>query len=147
MRVGGRMLMNPWRIVLHGCQRIENRRQFLVLNVNQGEGFFGDIGRLSRHGNDLFPDETDAVTGQHWNVEQEPADAHLRQVGAGQYSVNPWQLSSLRNIDGKDARVREGAAQTLAPQHSWQCNICGIQRTTSDFSRPFNVTCRLADAD
>src|SRR5712692_9559133 len=126
MRVRVRMLMNPWRMLLHGCQRLEDRGQLLVLDVNQGEGFFSDVRRLGRHGDDFFPDKTDTVTGKDWDIEQEPADAHLRQTGAGQYGVNPWQASGLRDIDGEDTRVREGTPQTLPPQQSWQRDICGV---------------------
>jgi hypothetical protein len=139
--------MNPWRMLLHGFQRIEDRRQLLVLDVNEGEGFFGDVRRLGRHGNDLFSDETDTVTGEDWDIEQETAKAYLRQISPNENRLDPRQLSGLRDSDGEDARVREGTAQTLPPQHSWQRDICGVKCTTGDFCRPFNVTCRLTDAD
>jgi hypothetical protein len=70
--------MNLWGMLLHGFLWLKNCRQFLVLDVNQREGFFGNVGRLGRHGDDLFPDETDAVTGKDWDIEQKPTEAHLR---------------------------------------------------------------------
>src|SRR5437899_12169920 len=96
---------------------------------------------------DIYPHETGAATGKTWEVKQETADARLRQISASQHSVHTRQLSGLRDLDGEDARVREGTAQALAPQHSWQRDICGVERTTSDFCRSLNVTCRLTDAD
>src|SRR5215468_12466501 len=119
MGVGGGLLMEPWRLLVHGCERIEDRRQLLVLNVKQCECLFSDVRRLGSHGHDFFPDETHPVAGEDWHIEQEAAEPHLWQVGASQHGVHARQLPGGRDIDGEDTRVWDRTAQTLPPQHTW----------------------------
>ena len=139
MGVGGGVLMEPWRLLVHGCQRIKDCRQLLVLDVDQRQGRFSDVRRLGSHSHDLFSNETHPVAGEDWDVEQEAAEPYLRQVGTGQHGVDARQLPGGRHIDGEEPRVWDGTAQALPPQQTRQRDIGGVQSPPSDFGRPLNV--------
>ena len=68
MHTGGGFValrMQHRRSGLDGFEEIEDRRQFLIVDVDQFQRFFGDLARLGSYQRDHFADMAHATASHH----------------------------------------------------------------------------------
>ena len=143
--VTGHLRMQRRRIRLHGLVGVENGRQLLVFDVDEQQRLLGCRLRFCRYRRHLFSDETHHAPGQHWHVPKPPAHQRIRQVGGGDDRVDARNGPCFRRVDADDAGVGERRAQHLAPQHSGQRDVSGVDRLAGDLVRPLAANDGLAD--
>ena len=124
--------MNQRRAGSDRLDGIEDRGQFLVVHLNQPDGFFRRvlIGR-GRNGNG-FADEPHLVLGQDGIVQDGGAEAEqmavfiFRTALGGQDRFDALDLHRLRHVHAQDPGVRKPAAEELSVQHVRERHIRDI---------------------
>ena len=112
----GNVVMKLWRSRRHRFERIENRRQQLVVDFDQTNRLFGGIDRLRRHRRHPIADETDLVPAQNRHIANLFADKKTFDISAGDDRAYARNFFGPRNIHAPNARMRMRAAQNLRPQ-------------------------------
>ena len=110
------LLVNQGRAVPRSLRGGEDRRQLLVVHVDKGQRLQRPflIRRRSRgHG---LADVAHLVHGEDLLVLDGVAVAPLRHVPRRDHG-DPRERPGLLHVDGPDPRMRQRAAQDLAPQH------------------------------
>ena len=103
---------------------VEDGRQQLVLDLDQGERVFGDRSGVCADDRDLVADEAhDRVERQQVGV-----DVHGRGVLVGEDVVHAGQAQRLRGVDRDDAGVGVRAAQDAAVEHAGASQVGGVGR-------------------
>ncbi len=126
-------------------ERIEQRRQFLVFDVDQTQRLLGNRLALCRHRRDFLADKANQTVGEDGHVVNFAADQKAFDVLSGHNRAHAGQSERAARIDIFDAAVRDRAAQNFAPKHSRQAHVGGVDRPPRHFLRPFQPLGRRAD--
>ncbi len=108
--------MNDRCAFLQSRNRIENRRQLLVFDLNQLQSILGLFERIRRHGGDALAQEAHPILGQNGDVAVAPAVKNPARVLTREHGAHARRLFRARSIDPQDASMRKGAAQRLRPK-------------------------------
>ena len=130
--VGVQVRMDERRIRLHAVQRVEHRRQLLILHLDEPAGLFCDLKALGRHSRDRLATELGRADGQEVFVLQIQAAALFIAL-AGDHAAHALERLRLGGVDGQDLRVRIRAALHLRIQRARETDIVGKLRGTRDF--------------
>ena len=123
--LGEDVLVQYGRIGRHGGGEIDDGRQRLVVDLDQGQRSFGDVHVDGSHRGDRLADPED-LAARHVDLRDHPhvvaglahgdagADLHLGEVGRGDDGQHAGQRFGARGVDPPDACMRVRAAQHLA---------------------------------
>ena len=89
-----------------GLQRIEDRRQFLVIDLDQVHGCPGDVLVIGHHGGNGFPDIAHLLVRDERFVLDDGA-VHEGAIGAGHDGSDPRQGGGPRGVHLQDPGVGE----------------------------------------
>ena len=131
--------------LFQGFRGIEDRRQFLVFDVNTEQGF---LRRVPVHGGNRghpIADKPDVVVRQNRNVVQASAVPDAPHVPPGQHGVDPRHLQGPGNIDVEDAGVGVRAAKGRSPEGPRQRHVGCVQGFPGHFLPPVHPGACLAD--
>ena len=127
--VVGVPVVDDRRTFLDRLERVEDGRQFLVLDANQPSGLFGGLLVDSDHAGHLVADITHLRLGQRVLVLGLGHDAvhPVGDVVAGQDALDAGQRESRRGVDVEHDAVRDGRAHHAPPEHPGQGQVVGEQ--------------------
>ena len=115
---------SPARPASSACCGRRDRRQRLVVDVDQLERVLRDVGGLGDDGRDLLALEAHLVGGEHGlrvaRERRHPGEVVLRHQLAGDDRDDARQRRGARGVDRLDAGVRVRAAQELQVEHPGQ---------------------------
>ncbi len=120
------------RTVLHGRFRIEDGFQFLVVDVDQLQRLFGDLGGRCRHGRNRLAGIPHRIAedqhvldhaGRHGWHEVDGAELLLWHILREQHSLDAGQCARPGRIDAEDSRMGIGTSQQPPMKHPWQRDI------------------------
>ena len=121
------------RIRGHGVEDVEDGRQLLVLDVDQGDRGFGGVLVLGGDGRDALAGPAHLVHGDHGHVlDGATPQPGIGNVAAGDHGDDPRQRQRLRRVDADDASVRVRALQRPAPERAGQRHVGGVLRRAGD---------------
>jgi hypothetical protein len=149
--LGRRALVGPRVLVDEGGARldrgggIDDRRQILVLHVDEGERLFRDVGVKGGDHRDLLADEAHAVAGQHGHVEHAPPHQNVREVLRREDGQDAGERLGLGRVDADDARVGQRAAEGLSPDEPGQGHVGGVAGGAADLLESVEPGDGLAD--
>ena len=139
-------LVDPISRRLHRLQRIEPRRERVVVHLNQLQRFLGDFGAGGSDRGDVVADVAHPIECKDTLVVPDGQDAvGIGRVAAGCDRFDARQRFRFRGIDGPDARVRMRRVQDLAEEHSRRNKVVGVFTQAGHFSRGVGHGERLAD--
>ena len=115
----------------HRLFEIDDRRQRIVLDLDQLAGVLGDVAALRHDGGDRLAHVAhlahgDAVLRRRRTGEVRARPRHLRRLGAGHDAEHAGQRLGLRLVDAHDAGVGMGAAQHRGMRHVGQHYVVRI---------------------
>ena len=102
--------------------RVEDRRQLLVLHVDQPAGLLGDLLGLGGHRRHLVPDAADDV-GLEGQVVLRVPERTLLDVPARHDAQDARERLRAGRVDPRDAGVGDRRPQDLAPDHARQFEV------------------------
>jgi hypothetical protein len=116
-------VVDPGRLGVHRRDGVDDRRQHLVVDVDQGARVLGDVPARRRHRGHRLAGEADAldrdrVLGHGLGAEGRHRLDELRGLGAGQHGHDARQRLRPRRVDRADARVGVRAAQDRRVEHA-----------------------------
>ena len=119
------------RVLGERLLRARDRRERLVVDLDQLERVLRDVRRLGDHGRDLLALEAHLVRGEHSlrvaGERRHPGEVVRRERLAGDHRHDAGQLRRPRDVDRADARVRERAAQELHVEHPRQDDVVDVR--------------------
>src|SRR6476659_1825581 len=143
--ISGDVWMNDRRAFLQRHLRIEYRRKFFVMHVDQLESALGLLERVRRDRGDALAHKPRALLSQNGNIPIAPAVKNARIVFAGQHGAYTLSFFGSRRVNADNPSVRVRTAQGLRPQSSGQQHICRVTRLTRHFARIVGPRYRLSD--
>ena len=114
--------MDPGRFRPERRLGVEDRRQLLVLHVDQPARLRRDLLGLGGHGGDLVTDAADDVSLEGQVVLRVP-ERVLRDVPARDHAQDARECLRAGRVDPRDAGVRDARPQDLAPDHPRQLEV------------------------
>ena len=119
--------------------RVHQRRQRLVLDVDQGQRIAGDVLVGGDHERHLLALEADLVAGQHRlgvvGDRRHPRQPERLQVLRRDHGGDPRMRERGRGVDRDDLRVRIGTAQDRAVHHPGQADVIEVVALPADEPR------------
>ena len=119
--------MEHWRAIGERIVQCENRKIF-VLHENQAGGILRNLARVRGDGGDPVTDQAHAVTRQCRPVQQSAAEAHVANIVARQYRVDPLDSTRIGDIHRDNAGVRSVTSRVREPEHAWQLHVGRVAR-------------------
>ena len=117
-------------------RRVDDRRQRLVLDVDQLARVLGDVGVVGDDAGHLLALEAHLVGGQHGlgvvGQRRHPGQVAGRHHLAGQHQVHAGDLPGPAGVDRLDPGVGQRAAQDLHVQHAGQRDVVGVVALAAD---------------
>ena len=110
--------MHERRATLERTREVDGGRQILVLHVDRRDGFLCDLRIRGGDHRDFLANEAHAIPSEERHVEHPPPDEHVRHVGRRQHGQHAGQRPRPRGVDPQNPRVRQRAAQRLAPDQA-----------------------------
>ena len=104
-------------------QRVGDRRQLLVLDLDQRCRIIRDPLTLRDDGDDGMPVEERAIDGERRDVAIAASLVRERQVGAGEHADDAGQRGGARGVDTPDVRVGVRAQHEPRVQHARQLHV------------------------
>jgi len=132
--VPSQAVVNDSGASLHGCPRVEDRRQLLVLDLDGHGCFLGRVGIVGGDGSDGLADEAHLAAGQHRHVLQRTAPQAVGDIVGSEDRMDAGDLASLGGVHAHETGVRHGAPRQLAPQHAGHVHVGAVGRLTGDFT-------------
>ena len=132
------------RIGIERLLRVHDRRQRLVVDLDQLQRVLGDVAVLGDDEGDLLALEADLVGGQHSlrvvGQRRHPGEVVTEQGRtrdalehlARDDRDDAGQRLGRRRVDRQDARMRERAAQDRAVQHAGQVDVIDVVALAPD---------------
>ncbi len=142
--VGAQVGMDERRVRLHALDRVGDRRQLLVLHLDQLDRRLRDVQRLRRHRRDGFAAVFRGAHREEVFVLEVEAAAFLIIV-ARDDALHARQLLRLRRVDAQDFRVRVGAALHLGVEHPGHPDVVHVFRLAGDLLDAVNPVDRCSD--
>ena len=142
---GRHVLVDDGRVVRHGLGQRQDRREHLVVHVNQGQGVLGYMGtacgdrryrmplvqgRPVRH--DVLGHQPHVSAGEH---QVEILIANDRNVGCCHHGENARERLRPARIDGPDARVGVRAPQDPPVEHAGKPDVGPVPGLAGDLLR------------
>jgi hypothetical protein len=121
------------RAGLHRFERIEDRRQRFVIDVDCGNCLFGGFDRLRRDGCHAVADEAHDVPAEDGHVADLFADIESASVITGDERLDAGHFARFRDIDLPYARMGIRAAKDFPPERFSLVNVGGVEGATADF--------------
>src|SRR6476661_2435086 len=118
--------MNNGSAFLQGCNRIEDSRQLLIINLNELKRLLGLFKCIRRHRRHALTHESDAVLSQHADVTIAPPIEYSAGVGPREHDAHTGRFLRTESIDPRNARVRIRTAERLPPESSRQQHIGSV---------------------
>ena len=136
--LGGAVVVEQRRPFFHRFAHVDDSRKRLVLDFDQGQRFFGDVGACRRDRGDgmaLVQNlvRRQAVLGDFADVDQGLSDVRqlvdrFDEVVGGGDGADPLDLERPARVDGKDAGMGMGTAQHLPVKRIGQSDVCSVNR-------------------
>ena len=126
----GDVLAQDWRAVGLGHQRVDQDRQFLVLDLDELDAVGGGITVGGHHEGDLLALEQHLaigqdhllVAGQRWH----PVQVERFEILGGQNRQHAGMRQRGLGIDRCHAGMGIGRPDEIAEQHAWQVDIVDV---------------------
>ena len=142
---GGHGLVQERSGVFHRLQHMQSRRQDLILDLDQPQSLFRNVGTRCRHRRHRVA-LVEGLIGRHDVVAQEfHVHRHLTEIGHaifgdreildGDDRLHAWQRLRLGGVNGLNTGMGMRAAEHLAVQHAGQAHIAAIHRPARDLIR------------
>ena len=129
---------------------IVQRRQLLVLDLDQLDRIGRDVAVVGDHEDDLLVLEQHLAVGEHHlHVARERrhvVQVQGLQVLGGEHRAHARQRLGLRDVDRLDARVAVLAAHEVAEQHARQLQVVDVVALALDEADVLLALARAADA-
>src|SRR5580692_10143301 len=124
----------------HRLGRIDEHRQFLVLDLDQIDGVGRNVAILGHDERDLLALEQHFVIGQYGlNIAgqcRHPMQLEWLQVVGGEHRLDTGQLERRVFLDRFDPGVTVGRPDEITEQHTRQLEIAPSATMTADMSSP-----------
>jgi hypothetical protein len=143
--IGVEVGMQDRRVGLERLERLEHRRQFFILDLDQVERALGDVLVVSGDGRHALAKEADPIVGQYRNVLHRPAPQSTPDISAGDDGMDPWDLLRLCRVDADDAGVSVRTMERLAPEGAGQGHVCRVTGVARHLLRAVHPARWLAD--
>jgi hypothetical protein len=128
------------RVRRHRLGRIDEHRQFLVLDLDQIDGVGRNVAILGHDERDLLALEQHFVIGQYGlNIAgqcRHPMQLERLQVVGGEHRLDTGQLERRVFLDRFDPGVTVGRPDEITEQHARQLEIAPSATMTADMSLP-----------
>ena len=141
--VAVRLGMQDGRVRRQRVLRREDRRQLLVLDVDQSGRLLGELTRIRCDRGDPFADEPNDASRQHGLVEQHAAESDPAEVGSGENGSHAGEVPGRRRVHTDQAGMGVVAAPEGGPQHPGTTDIGGVGRRAGDLVAPVDPVLRL----
>ena len=140
------VLVHARVVVRQALQRVGERAQRLILDIDQIEGFERRQFVARDHRRNRVAHEADAVGGERVLVLADRQDAVGDwKIAAGEHQVHARMRHRPRRIDAYHARVRHRRAEQLAVKHARQHDVVGELRLSRHLRPRVDATSWLAD--
>ena len=133
VRAGGlarEVLAQHRRVRVHRLERIDQRRQFLVFDLDEFRGVGRDVAVVGDDEGDLLVLEQHLAVRQHHlhiaRQRRHPMQFQRRQIGGGQHGDHAGQRLCLRGVDALDPGMGIGRAHEVAVQHAGQLHVVHV---------------------
>ena len=122
------LVVHKRRPFCDGLFQAQDRGQFLIVHLDEGQGFHGRLQVDGGHCSHLVPDVPDLVMAEEEFVISGGADAVLDQSCIlGCYNgFDAWYSLRAGRVDVENSGVGQGAVQYRAIEHSRKSNVVGI---------------------
>ena len=118
------------RVRIQRLERIDQRRQLLVVDLDQLDRVRGGIAVGRDHERDLLALEQHLLVGQHRlhvaGERRHVVEIERLQVGGGQDRLDARHLERRGGVDPLDPRMAVGRADEVAEQHARQLDVVDI---------------------
>jgi len=135
----GDILADHGRIGRQRLLRVDDGRQLLVLDFDQGCAIVGGVAVGRQHHGDLLILKADFLIRQHGlhiaGNGRHPMQVDRLQIIRRQHRDDPRRRQRLALVDRVDARMRVGTAHDRAEQHSRQFDVIDIQALAANEAR------------
>jgi len=136
--MGGMYFRGPG---LHGRCGIKNGGQRFIINPDEAQGFFGDIGIRGGYRCYLFAHKAHPICCQRVLVRRISRGFHEPMlytgcIPGGDHRFNPIQLFGTRGVNIENPCMGMRAAQNTTDQHTGQMDVSGIFSPAGHFFRP-----------
>ena len=131
----------------HRFLGVEYGGQFLIFNVDQGDGFQGRVQIHSGHGRDFIPHIPDLVMAKEGFVVAGRADAVLHETSlfGGDHGLHARQALSPGGVNVEDAGVSQRALKQCPKKHRGHCQIIDILGPAGGLVRCIEPRCPAVD--
>ena len=144
------VLAQDRRVRLHRLERVDQRRQRLVLDLDQVDRVGGDVAVVGDDERHLLVGEQDLLVRQHRlhvaGQRRHVVQVQGLQVVGGEDGVHARQRLGLADVDALDPGVAVGAADEVAMQHPRQADIVDIVALALDQAGVLLALSGAADA-
>ena len=130
--IGPGILVHERGAGLERLDGIEDGREILVLDLDERERFFREVGVERRDHRNPLADESDAITGQERHVEHAPPHQDVRKIPGREHREDAGKRSGPGRVETQDPRVRQRASKRFAPDEPGERHVRGIPRRTAD---------------
>ena len=113
--IGPGILVHERGAGLERLDGIEDGREILVLDLDERERFFREVGVERRDHRNPLADESDAITGQERHVEHAPSDQNVRKIPGREHGQDAGEGLGFGRVDPENPRVRQRAPEGLPP--------------------------------
>ena len=124
------VLADHRRVRRHRLERIDQHRQFVIVDVDQFDPVGRDVAVVGQHEGDLLVLEEDVVLGEHRlhvaGERRHVVEAERLEVGGGQHGEHAGQRLGLRRVDRLDPRMGVGRADDVAVEHAGQLQVVDV---------------------
>ena len=138
------------RVGIQRLARIHDRRQRLVLDVDQLERVVRGVLVGRDHERDLLALEADLVAGEHGlrvvGDRRHPGEAERLEILRGDDGGDVRVCERPRRVDRDDARVRERASQQRSVHHARELDVVEVGALAADEARVL-LALQTAEAD
>ncbi len=138
------VLVQDRRAVLDRLDRIEDGGEILVLDVDERQSFFRDIGVEGGDHRDPLADESDAVTRQERHVEHAPSDQNVRKIPGREHGQDAGEDLGLGRVDPENPRVRQRAPEGFPPDQRGERHVSRIASLAADLLDAVKPSDRLS---
>ena len=148
--LAGLVVADQRRVGVERLARVDDRRQRVVLDVDQRERVVGRVLVGRDHERDLLALEADLVAGEHGlrvvGDRRHPREPERLEVLGGDDGGDVGMRERRRRVDREDARVRVRAAQDRAVDHPRQLDVVEVGARAADEARVL-LALQAAEAD
>ena len=144
------LFMNQGRVLLDCIQHVKDRRQRLVIDLDQLQRILGGPMIRGRHRDDGIANVANSVHREDRLIAKRRTEVridprHLRDIGTGEHRGDTGQRRGLGFVDAQNPRVRVRTSQHSNMEHSRHLDVADMQRPPGDFGVGVLAINRLPD--